>query len=170
MCQLQQGCVVEHCSPRVYVGGGTVRGKPEAGRSVHPGIHADHAERADDACAAHRDQHQHVPSRWHPAPTVEVDADEDRLDEERYPLESERQSKNVTEPAHQPGPQQAHLKAEDGAGHSTDGEQDCRDLRPTPSEPEGDRIIPSYPAAMHDVDHRGERHAEAGQDDMPSER
>ena len=40
-----------------------------------------------DAGDAHRDQHEQVATRRHPSPAVEVDAEEDRLGEERESLE-----------------------------------------------------------------------------------
>jgi hypothetical protein len=63
-----------------------------------------------------------MPARWHAVPAVEVDPEEDRFDEERQPFERERQSEHVTEPAHQAGPQQAHLEAEHGARDCADRE------------------------------------------------
>ena len=106
----------------------------EPGGIVHPGVDRDHAERADDAGDIAIGISM---ARWrrrrHPAPAVEVDAEEDRLDEERQPLERERQPKHVAEPAHQTGPQQTHLEAEDGSGHRADREQHGRHSWPTVS-------------------------------------
>ncbi len=147
-----------------------VGGEPEAGRVVHPGVDRHDAEGADHPGDAHRHQHQQVLTRRHPAPAVEVDAEEDRLDEERQPLEGERQPEHVAEAAHQPRPEHSHLEAEHRAGHGTDGEEHGRDLRPALGEHQRDRVVAHDAAAVHHEDHRREGDAEAGQDDVPSER
>ena len=72
--------------------------------------------------------------------------------------------------AHELGPQQAHLEAEDGARHGADGEQHGGDLRPALGQTEGDRVVVAEAATVDDPDHRREGHAEAGEHDVPSER
>ena len=168
-CKLQPHTVVEHRPPRVDVGDLTVADR-ESGGVVHPRVDRHHTEGADDACDAHRDEHRQVPPWWHPAPAVQIDAEEYRLDEERQSLERERQSEYVTEPAHQPRPEQAHLEAEDGAGHRTDREQHRRDLGPPLRESQCHGIVADDAAPVHHVDDRGKRDAEARQNDVPAQR
>jgi hypothetical protein len=55
-------------------------------------------------------------------------------------LEREWQSEHVTEPAHQPRPQQTHLEAEHRPRHRTDGELHRRDFRPSPRQTERNRV------------------------------
>ena len=55
-------------------------------------------------------------SPWREAiPAVEVDADEDRLEEERRTLERERQPDDAAGKCHEPRPQQPKLEADDRA-------------------------------------------------------
>ena len=61
----------------------------EAGRMVHPGVDGDDHQRAGEARQHDRDPRRQVGARGEAIPAVDVDADEDRLDEEREPLDRE---------------------------------------------------------------------------------
>jgi len=52
----------------------------------------------------------------------DVDADEDRLDEERESLDREAQAEHRTKRRHEVRPQEAHLKAQDRASDHSDRE------------------------------------------------
>ena len=108
--------------------------------------------------------------RAKPAPSVEVDTYEDCFEEGRDAFEGKCEADQVTELRHQDGPQESHLQAEHGAGHRSDGEQDGRSLGPLLGQHERLRVIVANPATMKDVHHRRERHAEARQDDVKTER
>src|SRR5689334_559205 len=95
---------LKHRPPRVDVGDPPVRGEPEAGRHVHPGVDRDDAEGPEHPGERHRHQAQQMQPVRQAPPAVQVDAEEDRLDEEGQSLERERQPEYVTELAHQPGP------------------------------------------------------------------
>ena len=136
--ELQPDRAVEHRRPRIDVGDLAVD-DAKSGRRVHPRVHREDAERAGNTRQRDRDQNGAMLLGWHAFPAVEVDAEEDRLEEERDALQRERQPDHVAELAHELRPQQAHLEAEDRARHRADGEQHRRDLRPSLGETERDR-------------------------------
>ena len=168
--ELEVRRLVEHRRQWPHVRHRAVRGKCEPGRCVHPGVYSDDAVGADDASGSHRQQRAQVGARRQTSPTVEVDAEEDGFDEEGDALDRERQAEDVAEATHQPRPQQAHLEAEHGARHGTDGEEHGGDLRPALGETKGDRVVVPDGATVHHVDHRREGDAKAGEDDVPTER
>jgi hypothetical protein len=110
----------------------------------------------------------------HPArqalPSVQVDAREDRLQEEEDPLEAERHAEHRAIGAHEPWPQQPHLERQDGSGDGTDGDQHAEDLRPSPREQHRHVIGTTKAAVLSHQDDRRERDPETRQNDMKPER
>ena len=69
-----------------------------------------------------------------PIPAVEVDADEDRLGEEREALDRERQTHHVAVRGHPAGPEDPELERQDRARDRADREQHREHLRPVPGQ------------------------------------
>src|SRR4051812_32527786 len=82
---------------------------------------------------------EQVQARREPVPDVDVDTQEDRLEQERKPLDGEAESEDAAERGREVRPEHAHLEAQHSAGDRADREQ--RDHHPAP------------PA--HDVRHSG---------------
>ena len=142
----------------------------EALRLVHPGVGGDHRERPHHAGDHDRHAGPEVPPALEPLPAVDVDRDEDRLGEEEDALERERDPERVAEAVHELGPEQAHLEREDRAGHGADGEGDGDDLRPAAGEQHRVGVAVLAAPVLGDQHDRGERHPEARQDDVESQR
>ena len=142
----------------------------EAGRVVHPAVDRDHHRRAgharqrDDAAAGD------VRAVRDPLPAVHVDRDEDALDEERDPLERERQAEDGAVAPHEAGPQRPELEREDRAGHDADREQRQHHLRPAAGEQREVGILAPPAEPLRVDDQRGEGHAEAHERDVHRER
>jgi hypothetical protein len=88
---LGPGGRVEHRRPRINVGHLAVD-QVEPSRLVHPGVGGDHEECPRDPGDHDRDPAQQVGPGRQPVPGVRVDAEEDRLGEERDPLDGKRQA------------------------------------------------------------------------------
>src|SRR3954454_4443708 len=116
------------------------------------------------------DPAEQVHARREPVPAVHVDAQEDRLEEEREPLDGEAESEDTAERRREVGPQHAHLEAQHRAGDRADREQ--RDHRPAP--PARDRPTQRVAGALrpplHEQHHHREGDAEAHQRDVGGER
>ena len=128
--------------------------KPEPGRVLHPRVHRQDHERAGNPREGYRNAAQEMQSRGESVPSVDVDGDEDRLDEEGDPLEREPQAKHIPERRHEAGPQEPHFEAENGSGHDPDGKQGEHRLRPTLGELAVQRITR---AQVQPLDHEHER-------------
>src|SRR5262245_20893862 len=74
------------------------------------------------------------PSRSQPVRAVEVEAEEDRLQEEREALGREGQSDHRARQRHEARPEQAQLEGEDGARDGAHGEEDPEGLGPAPGQ------------------------------------
>ena len=85
-----------------------------------------------DATPGDADRHAapEVHLRRQPVPAVEVDADEDRLGEEREALDRERQAHDVAVGGHPPRPEDPELERQDRARDRADREQHREHLRP----------------------------------------
>ena len=130
----------------------------EAARRVHPGVRGDDGEGAQQREERERGAEPQVHARVQAIPAEDVDRDEDRLEEEREPLDRERQPEHVAEPPQQARPQQAHLERQHRAGHGTDGEGHAHHLRPAARQPE--RRLVAVAEAVRVSDQREQRHAE----------
>ena len=142
----------------------------EPPRVIHPRIHRDHRQRAREACNHDRDTGQEVRARREPVPAVDVDRDEDRLDEEREPLEREAEPEDVAEAGHEPGPQQTHLEAEDRPRHDARGEQRDHHLRPAARQRPVERIARAQVERLDEEHHRRKGDPEADERDVDRER
>src|SRR5882724_468684 len=111
-----------------------------------------------------------MPSRRQSVPTVHVDRNEDRLDEEGEAFEREAEPEDVTERGHEAGPQETELEAEDGAGDHAHREERDHDLRPAPGARPEERIARRQVAPLREQHHRGEGDPEADQRDVHRER
>src|ERR687891_100968 len=83
-----------------------------------------------------------------PPPPVRVDADEDRLHEEREPLDREAQPEDAPERRHELRPQEAHLEAQHRPGDHPDREQRHHHSRPTAGERQVERIARPQPQPL----------------------
>ncbi len=104
----------------------------KAARVVHPGVNGDHERRSRHPREHDRQATEQVGARRQPIPPVHVDADEDRLEEERKPLERETEAEHAAERADEVRPENAELEAEDRTGHDSNREQRDHHLRPAP--------------------------------------
>ncbi len=142
----------------------------EAAGVVHPRVDRQHEQRAGHPREHDRKPAEEVRARRHAVPAVDVDPDEDRLDEEREPLEREAQPEDRAERAHEAGPQQAHLEAQDRAGHDAAGEQRDHDLRPAHRQHAVDLVAGAQPEPLGAQHHRRKRDPEAHERDVDGER
>src|SRR6267378_4989504 len=142
----------------------------ESGRRVHPRIRDDdedsgsRAAQRDDAAGGEvgrpRDQ----------VPTVQVDAEEDRLGEEREPFERERHPDDGAREPHELGPQEAQLERQHRPRHGAYRKEDRRPFRPALGQIQVDRVPRHLPTVLrHDHHHRhgDSRH---GENDVERER
>jgi len=109
-------------------------------------------------------------TRRQPAPAVEVDADEDRLQEEGDAFDRKTDAENVAEPAHHARPEDPELEGEDRSCHGTYSELDRHDNRPAASQTQRRRIVAAKPDAFHQHGKERETHPEWNQDDVVAER
>jgi hypothetical protein len=142
----------------------------ETRRVLHPCVDRDHGEGTGDTGDHDRQAADEVPARRQPVPPVDVDADEDRLHEEREALDGEPETEHGAERPSEARPQQAHLEAEDGAGHHAHREQG--DQHPAPALREGsiDGVTGAEVPPLEEKDHQRERHPEADERDVHHER
>src|SRR6185503_15593397 len=93
-------------------------------------------------------------------PAVQVDAEEDRLEEEREALERERQADDPARDVGEARPQQAELEGDDRAGDGADGEEDRERLRPAPGEGAPGRVAGPQVEALGGEHHDRQADAE----------
>jgi hypothetical protein len=105
-----------------------------------------------------------------PVPSVRVNTDEDRLEEEGEPLQREPEPEHVPEVSHPLRPQQPQLERQDRPGHDTDREQREHDPGPAPRERPVQGIAGSQVAVFGEQDEHGERDPEAHQRDVHGQR
>src|SRR2546430_12035642 len=72
-------------------------------------------------------------------PSVQVDADKDRLEKKSQPFDSKAQAERGAVAAHQPGPEDPELEGQDRTGNGTDRELDGHHNGPPAGDPQGDR-------------------------------
>ena len=161
---IPEGPVEEHAE-RVHVDDAAAAEGEPAG-SVHPAVGRDHRQRPADAGQRDRDSAPEVRPRAHPVPTVDVDGDEDRLNEEEQALDGEGDAVRGAEPAHQPWPQQTQLEREDRARDGADREEHRRHVRPPPGEQHRVLVAPAQPQVVRDKHEDGEGHPEGHEDDV----
>ena len=103
-------------------------------------------------------------------PAVGVDPDEDRLQEEREPLDREPEPEHAAERGREVRPQQPHLEAQDRAGDHPDREQRQHDPAPALRERSVQRVAGPDPQPLDEHHHHRERDPEADQRDVDGER
>jgi hypothetical protein len=160
---------VEHRLPRARVGDLAVD-HVEALRIVHPRVDREDEERPREARDDDRYPGQEVHAAREPVPAVDVDRDEDRLDEERDPLQAEGDAEDLAPGGHELRPEQAELEGEDRARDDPDGEEDERDLRPALGQGLVGRVARAEVEALDEEDHRREGDPEAHDRDVHAER
>jgi hypothetical protein len=104
--------------------------------------------------------------RRQPAPTEDIDRDEDRFGEEEDTLEPERHAEGRTPLAHEPRPQQAELEAQHRAGHRAHRERHGHVLRPALGQHQRIPVTVLDRPIVGDQGHEGPRHTERHQDDV----
>jgi len=147
-----------------------VRGPPvdqrEPGRVVHPRVDGDHEEGPGDPRHRDGDAAQEMDPGRQFVPAVGVDPHEDRLDEEREPLEREAEAEDVAEVPHPHRPQQAHLERQDRPGDHADREQGQHDPGPPPGDGPVEGVAGTHVPVLDEQDEHREGNAEADQRDM----
>lgn len=142
----------------------------ESGGRVHPRIRDDDEDPRRGA--AHGDKHarEQMRARRHSLPTVQVDAEEDRLGEKGESLERERHPDDGTRQFHEARPEQAELEGKDRPRDGADGEQNRGAARPPLGELQIDGIAGALPAALRE--HHEHRHGDPddGKNDVKRER
>src|SRR5271156_5567119 len=108
--------------------------------------------------------------RAHAVPPVDVDANEDRLEEERESLKREAETEHVAKRRDEVWPENAKLEAEDRAGHDADGEQREHHLRPAARKRPVELIPGAQVARLCEHHHRGEGDTEADERDVDGQR
>ena len=76
----------------------------------------------------------------------------------------------AAEATHEDRPEQAHLEAQHGPGHGTDGECHRHDERPAPREEKRDRVAPAQADRVGDENQARQPDAQTGKDDVEAER
>src|SRR3954447_1908193 len=110
-----------------------------------------------------------MPARRQPVPAVDVDADEDRLEEEREALDRESEPEDRPEGPGEVRPQEAHLKAEDRAGDHPHGEEGDHHPGPSPGERAVEVVTRAQIEPLGEQHHRREGDSEADQRDVHHE-
>ena len=136
---------------------------------VHERVGGQDRDRAEQARRRQRKAKQEMRPRLEPLPTVEVDADEDRLEEEGKSFDRKADSHRGPEAGHQPGPQEAELEGKDGAGHGPDRELDRHHHGPPAGDLEGDRVFSRQADAFHQQGQRGKGHPQRHEQDVGRE-
>ena len=114
---------IRHCGNRVHVHRLPVHeGEPRGG--VHPCVGDDDEDPRQGAARRDDQARAQVRRRRDTVPSVQVDAEKDRLREERESLEGEGHADDRPGEPHEPGPEEAELEGEDRARHRAHGEQD----------------------------------------------
>jgi len=101
---------------------------------------------------------------------VQIDAEEDRLREEREALERERQADGLAECPHEPRPQQAELERKHGARHGAHGEEDARALGEPLRQLEVVRIARAPPPQVRQHEQQRQRDARRREHDVKRQR
>ena len=141
--------VGEH-RPGVDVDRRAGRRQREADRVLHPGVDGQHHDRGHGAADRHRDAAPPVLPRRQPIPAVEIQAEEDRLDEERVALEREGRPDQRPGEGHEARPEQAQLERQRRARHRADGEGDRGELGPDVRQPPRVRVLVADPPPLGD--------------------
>ncbi len=162
--------VVEEDLDRFHFGDLARRVEAEALRLVHPGVGRDHREGAADPGDEHRHARPEVGPGREPLPSVDVDREEDRLEEEEEPLDPEGDAEGGAEAFHEVRPEQAELEGEDGAGDGADGEGDRHRLRPALGQLQRVVVFLLQPDVVGDEDRRRQRHPERREHDVEGQR
>ena len=155
------GSTLDHVAGRV---------EGEARRGVHPRVGGDDGDAAEDPGESDRNAGPEVGPRLQPAPSEDVDRDEDRLGEEEQPLERERDTERLTPPAHERRPEQTELEAEHSPGHRPDGERDGHVLRPPLRQHERVPVVMPQRSIVGDQRHERPGDAQRHQDDVARQR
>ncbi len=142
----------------------------ESGRMVHPAVDGDNRQGSGHAGDRDRDSCQEVRAGRQAVPAVHVDPDEDRLQEEREPLDREPEAEHAPERRHEARPEQPELEAEDRSGDHTDREQRDEDPRPAPRERQVDGVAAAEPEPFGEKHHDGKGDREADERDVHDER
>ncbi len=139
---------------------------PHSARDVHPRVRGDDEQGRQGARDGDRDHRQPVSPGGQALPPVEVQADEDRLDEEREALEGERQAERSAVAGHERRPQQAELEGEDRSRHRADREHHGEGPCPLAGEGEPDRVARPDPATFGVEQQPGHAHPEDREADV----
>ena len=146
------------------------RHEVEAGRRVHPGVGDDDEDPRRGAADGDHHPREPVRPRRHAVPAVEVDAQEDRLQEEREALDGERHPEDRAGERHEARPQQAQLEREHRAGDRSHREQDRRSPGPPVGEGERRLVLPPEPERLRDGHEHGHADADRREHDVEGER
>ena len=103
-------------------------------------------------------------------PSVQVDADKDRLEKKSQPFDSKAQAERGAVAAHQPGPEDPELEGQDRTGNGTDRELNGHHNGPPAGDPQGDGVVLEDADAIHQQGIRGECDAEGDHDDVVGKR
>ena len=110
---LRAGRRVQHGCDRIHVDNLPVdSAKP--GWRVHPRIRRDDEHARERAACGNEDTGAQMHAAADPVPPVQINAEEDRLEEEREPLQREGKGDNRARERHEARPQQAELERQDG--------------------------------------------------------
>ena len=121
---------VEHRGDRIDVSDRAVGIELEARGRVHPRIRRDDEEGREEAADHERDSAEEVRTWCQPIPSVQVDREEDRFDEEGEPLQAEGHADDAAGELHEARPKQAELEGQHRAGDGADAERHRKGLRP----------------------------------------
>src|SRR5437879_3163638 len=103
-------------------------------------------------------------------PSVQVDADKDRLEKKSQPFDSKDQAERGAVAAHQPGPEDPELEGQDRTGNGTDRELNGNHKGQPAGDPQGDGVVLEEADAMHKQCKGGECDAEGDHDDVVGKR
>src|SRR2546428_13534538 len=74
-------------------------------------------------------------------PSVQVDADKDRLEKKSQPFDSKAQAERGALAAHQPGPEDPELEGQDRTGNATDRELNGHHNGPPAGHAQGESVV-----------------------------
>ena len=141
----------------------------EAGGLVHPGVDADDEERRSQRGRGDGNRAEPVRLGRELVPTVEVEAEEDRLDEEGESLQEQGQADDAAGEVHPARPEEAEGEGEDGAGDGADGEEHGGDDGPALGQPEVELLAGAEVEPFSGEEEQGQTDADGGEVDVEAE-
>ena len=165
-----RGRGVQHRGDRLHVDDAAVAHRREPGGRLHPRVRGHHEPRARHTTDRHRPSRGPMCPGREPIPTEQVDAKEDRLDEEGERLEGEREADHRAPAPHQPRPEEPKRERQHRARERPHRDEDPERPRPSPAQCHPHCVARPVGSVLREQEHRREADRERREDDVEPER